>query len=289
MDANVEDAQVAADAKADKRAAEIAAYMRAGAQPVAGSIPWSTSPYLNSPLFKHAFAQRSLRRYGHDVPTTYDSTDMSRGLRDVIDLEEAQRAVDHEKTINPAFKAWVERRRLTQYSPEMLEPYRPGTLGATMRTFMVDSGLNLNFANTDSAPATDLEYMRERIGRHHDMEHMVTGFSPTPAGEHALSFMNVTCNTMAFHPELARYLSMPNIFVSAASWSRHCLNYPAGMREILEATELGIRAGKAIKRPLHMVDWEDYLDWPVEEIAADLGFARGPGAAWDITNETCLG
>jgi hypothetical protein len=67
--------------------AQEAAYMRGGAKLQGGSIPHSTSRYLNSPLFAHAWTQKSLRRNGLDVPMTYDIPDMSRALDDVQDFE----------------------------------------------------------------------------------------------------------------------------------------------------------------------------------------------------------
>jgi ubiquinone biosynthesis protein COQ4 len=265
------------------------AYMRGERHPVGGSIPHSTSKYLNSPLFVHAFTQRALRRYGHDVATTYDVPDMQRGIVDVVDLEEAERAITLEKRINPAFKAWVDRRHATHYDAADLRRYAPGTLGHAIHGFMVDSGLNINFMNEGPPPQTDLEYIRKRAGGSHDIQHIVTGFGPDPAGEQALAMMNVTGNARAFNPALARFISMPILFVSAATYARTCFNYPEGLPTILDATELGIRAGNAIRTPLILVDWEAYLDWSLDDIAADLGFERGPGAAWEITNETCLG
>lgn len=264
-------------------------YMRGDREPVAGSVPVSTSKYLNSPLFVHAFAQRSLRRYGHDVATTYDVPDMARGIADVADHAEAQAAIDLEKSTNPAFKAWIEERRMTTYDPAQIAGAAEGTLGAALYDFMVRSGLDIDFLNGETPPADEVEYVRARSAASHDIQHIVTGFDPDPAGEQALTMMNVACNAAAFNPALAQFISMPQIFVSAAAYSRTCLNYHAGLPMILEAMELGIRAGKAIKRPLVMVEWEKYLDWRLEAIAEDLGFVRGPGPAWHVSNETCLG
>ena len=266
-----------------------AAYMRGERHPVAGSIPRSTSRYLNSPLFVHAFAQRSLRRYGDDVNTTYDTPDMTRGIADVVDLEEAQGAIDLEKARNPAFRSWLERRHISHYSAQALAHHPAGTLGHAIRSFMTSSGLNINFLNEGAPPKTDVEYIRRRAGGAHDIQHIVTGFGPDPAGEQALGMMNVTCNAQGFNPVLARFISMPITFISSAGFTRACLNYPAGLPTILDAMELGIRAGKAIRTPLVLVDWEPYLDWRLDDIAADLGFERGPGKAWEATNETCLG
>lgn len=264
-------------------------YMRGDNQPVAGSVPVSTSRYLNSPLFVHAFAQRSLRRYGHDVPTTYDVPDMLRGIADVTDREEVQQAIDLEKNINPAFRAWIEARMVSRYEADALRGAKPGTLGAAVFEFITRTGLDINFLNEARESVDDVDYLRLRSGGGHDIQHIVSGFGPDPAGEHALGMMIVTCNAQAFNPVLARYANMPQIFITAAGYSRIALNYPQGLPTILEATELGIRAGRAVRMPLMMVEWERYLDWQLDDVRADLGFEPGPGQAWEVTNETCLG
>jgi len=265
------------------------AYFRSESKPVAGSVPLSTSKYLNSPLFVHAFAQRSLRRYGHDVPTTYDVPDMLRGIADVTDLEEVRQALDEEKASNPAFREWIEARRISRYRIDDLRDCGPGTLGQVIHAFMVRSGLDINFLNEDLQPEDDVDYLRMRSSGGHDIQYIVSGFGPDPAGEHALGLMNITCNSLAFNPVLARYASMPMFFITSAGYSRIYLNYPGGLPTILEAIELGIRAGRSIRMPLLMVEWESYLDWGLDAVRADLGFEPGPGDAWEVSNETCLG
>lgn len=264
-------------------------YMRGDNTPVAGSVPLSTSRFLNSPLFVHAFAQRSLRRYGHDVPTTYDVPDMIRGIADVTDREEIQVAMDQERASNPAFCAWLDARRISRYREEDLRDIAPDRLGGALHKFMKDSGLDIDFLNEDRKPLDDIDYLRMRSGGSHDIQHIVTGFGPDPAGEHALGMMNVTCNALAFNPVLARYASMPITFITAAGYARIAFNYPQGLPTILEATELGVRAGRSIRMPLLMVEWESYLDWRLEDIREDLGFEGGPGDAWKASDETCLG
>jgi ubiquinone biosynthesis protein COQ4 len=267
----------------------VSTYMRGDSEPVAGSVPMSTSRYLNSPLFVHAFAQRSLRRYGHDVPTTYDVPDMLRGIADVTDRDEVQQAIDEEKAANPAFRAWIEARKVSRYYMDDLRDCAPGTLGHAILAFMTRSGLDINFLNEEREIVDDVDYLRMRSGGGHDIQHIVSGFGPDPAGEHALGMMNVTGNALAFNPVLARFASMPMFFITSAGYSRIYLNYPGGLPTILEATELGIRAGRSIRMPLLMVEWESYLDWQLDDVRADLGFEPGPGDGWEVSNETCLG
>ena len=260
-------------------------YMRGDKVPAAGSIPMSTSRFLNSPLFTHAFTRMALRRHGDDVATTYDIPDMSRALGDVTDYAAALEGLEEEKANNPAFRDFLERRPATSFSASELREYADGTLGAEIRAFVERTGYDLEFVHKGAETLHDLDYLIKRSGQCHDIQHIVTGFGPNSAGEQALALMNVTSNAAHFNPKLAQFLSMPNIFVTSASWPRIGFNYPAGTSLFLEAVEKGIAAGRAIRMPLIMVEWENYLGWQLDEIAADLGFERGPGDAWMISNE----
>jgi ubiquinone biosynthesis protein COQ4 len=94
--------------------AEETAYIRGGVEPVVGSLPLTTSKYLNSPLFVHANSTMALRRAGADVPVTYDIPNMSRALADVADPVTWAKAIEIKKARNPGFAAWLGRRRLTR-------------------------------------------------------------------------------------------------------------------------------------------------------------------------------
>ena len=264
-------------------------YMRGDLKPTAGSVPMSTSRFLNSPLFVHAFTRMALRRHGDDVATTYDIPDMSRGLADVADYDSAVQAVEEEKANNPAFRDFLERRPSLSLNVEQLERNAPGTLGAEIAAFVRRTGFDLEFIHKKFEPKHDLDYLTKRNGQCHDIQHIATGFGPNSAGENALSLMNVTSNALHLNPQLAQFLSMPNIFVTAASWARIGFNYPGGTPIQLEAMERGIAAGRAIRMPLIMVEWEQYFDWQLDDIAADLGFQRGPGEAWDYSEAISRG
>lgn len=257
-----------------------AAYMRGGATPAAGSVPMSTSRYLNSPLFVHAFSQHALRRMGDDLPPTYDIPEMSRAIDDVTDYADWARQIEIEKLRNPEFAAWLKERKTTRYDPRTMGHYADGTLGATIRDFIENSGYDLEFIDAGMKPQNDLEYLMKRAGECHDIQHMVTGFGPNSAGEHAMLMVNVTGNARFFGPGLASHLSRSMYYLAAAGLMRNALHYAEGMPLMLEAMQLGLEAGRSIRKPLHIVNWEDYLDWQIEDIAADLGIKRGPGMAW---------
>jgi ubiquinone biosynthesis protein Coq4 len=267
--------------------AEEAAYMRGAKEPVAGSVPMSTSKYLNSPLFVHAYATMGLRRMGEDVACTYDIPTMSRGLADVADYAEAMRLLDEEKTHNPAFAAWLNRRRPIDITAKAVANCAEGTFGAALRDFMAQ-GFKVDFINNFEAK-NDLEYLMKMIGHTHDIQHIVTGFGPNHAGEHALALLNIASTYKHFSPELAGFVCAANQFVSWALLTRVSLHYRAAMPIILEATRLGIEAGQSLTTPLFMIDWDEYYDWPLERMASHLGIARGVGAAWDYTEALCTG
>jgi len=55
-------------------------------------------------------------------------------------------------------------------------------------------------------------------------------------------------------------------------------------RAILEASALGVEMAKRLKTPILMARWEDYFDWPLEEIRAHFGIEGAPPeGAWDWT------
>lgn len=266
-----------------------AAYMLGGKEPVRGSVPATTSRFLDSPLFSHAYTVLALRRYGDDVAITYDIPSMQRGLGDIMDGPGLMKALMQERAINPDFAGWLDRRRYTSWNPEALADHAPGTLGATIRNFIVDSGMTIEFVNADLEITNDIDFLFKRNGACHDIQHMVTGFGANIAGEVALALMNVTSTAASIAPELAERIYLPNLFVSSGAYMRSGLHYGAGMPILLEAIERGIAAGRALKKPLLTVEWEDYLDWPTEEIAADLGFERGPGDAWAVYDAKLTG
>jgi ubiquinone biosynthesis protein Coq4 len=267
--------------------AEEAAYMRGDQKPAAGSVPMSTSKYLNSPLFVHAYSTMGLRRMGADVPCTYDIPNMSRALSDVADYAEAARLIGEERARNPDFAAWLDRRRPLDIRPEAVAHSPEGTFGAALRDFMAQ-GFKADFVHNFEA-RNDLEYMIKMIGHTHDIQHIVTGFGPNHAGEHALALMNIASAYAKLSPELAGFVCAANQFVSWALLTRVSLHYHEGMPIILEATRRGIVAGQSLTTLLFMIDWDAYYDWPLDKLAEHLGIERGPGADWDYSEALCTG
>jgi ubiquinone biosynthesis protein COQ4 len=266
-----------------------ARYMQGDAEPATSSVLISNSRYLNNPYYREAFAQHALRRHGHDLPPTYTIPTMVKALSEVTDMREVARDLEAEKAQNPEFAAWLAARRYTTYDPAEMSHHAAGTLGAAIRDFLTASGMEMEFIHKGEAARTDLEYMAKRRVALHDIEHIVTGFGPNPAGEQALAICNVAAAARYFSPAFAQFVNAPNVWVSSSGYKRVSLHYPAALPAYMEAMQLGIAAGRALAKPLFMHSWEDDLDVQLDDIAARLGFVRGPGPAWDWTQAAATG
>jgi ubiquinone biosynthesis protein Coq4 len=262
-------------------------YMQGTKEPVTSSVLISNSKYLNNPYYRDAFAHQALRRHGHDLPPTYMVPIMMKAIVEVTDHAEAIRLIAEEKVKNPEFAAWVDARRRTSFRPDDVSHYPDGTLGAAIRVFLA-AGYNMEFIAPRAAPS-DIEYIQQaRVGTH-DIEHLVTGFGPDTAGEAALALCSIASCARYFTPTLAQFMNHASSFVSGGGYMRTSLHYHHVLPTYLEAMQLGIAAGRALKRPLFLEPWGDYLDWQLEDIAAHFGFVRGPVDAWTWTTEAASG
>jgi ubiquinone biosynthesis protein Coq4 len=266
-----------------------ARYMQGSAEPATSSVLISNSRYLNNPYYRDAYAQQALRRHGHDLPATYMVPLMIRAINEETDYAEIARLIEAEKARKPDFAAWLAERRLTSYSIDMLKHHAQGTLGATIRAFMEQPGMELEFMRKGEVVRTDLEYLGKRQTQLHDIQHMATGFGPDTAGEQALALANITATARYFTPALAQFISAHQVWVSSTGYNRTALHYHHVMPTYLDAMQQGIAMGMAIPKPLFMIQWEDYLDWQLDDIAADLGIVRGPGPAWGWTTDGASG
>ena len=264
------------------------AYMRGDQEPVAGSVANTTSVYLNSPLFKHAFNNMSLRRFGDDIATTYDIPDMVRGIADVQDWAANTRLIQAEREKNPEFAAWLDARKQLQFDRDHLASCAPGTLGHAVLEFIEESGLEMFFMRT-APPANDLEYVHKMMVNAHDMSHIVSGFGTNMAGEHGVNSMTVASIHNYFSPEFALAIGKAADMTCSTFLVNKLYNYPQGVPITIEAMTLGFAAGQAVKMPLFMVDYDPYLEMQLDDVAADLGFTRGPGKEWDKYDPLLLG
>jgi ubiquinone biosynthesis protein Coq4 len=265
-----------------------ARYMQGAKEPVTSSVLISNSKYLNNPYYRDAFAQSALRRVGNDLPFTYMIPAMVKAITEVSDHAEFFRLIAEEKLKNPDFAAWVDARRYTTYRADDLRSYADGTLGAAIRVFLEQSGMDMEFMKPKEI-TSDLQYTVQRRAAVHDIEHIVTGFGPNPAGEEALALMNIVATARYLTPALAQYFSHANCFTSISGYSRVTHHYHGALPTFMDAMQKGIAAGLALKRPMFLEEWESYLDWQLDDLAAHLGFERGPGPEWDWTSQAAMG
>jgi ubiquinone biosynthesis protein COQ4 len=263
--------------------------MQGTQEPTTSSVLISNSKYLNNPYYRDVFAQFALRRHGRDLPETYLIPQMVRAIAEVKDMAEFARLVEEEKAKKPDFAAWLNERRYTVYRPNQLLQYAEGTLGAAIRVFVEDSGMEMQFMMKDEEAESDIEYIVKRRVANHDIEHIVTGFGPYQLGESALAIMSITASANYFTPALAQHISEHSMFVSGTGYYRVSLHYPALLPHELDAMRRGIAAGQALKQALFMVQWEDYLDWKLADICNYLGFERGPAEGWAWSLEASVG
>jgi ubiquinone biosynthesis protein COQ4 len=269
--------------------ASSAKYMQGEKLPVTSSVLISNSKYLNDPYYREAYVTQALRRHGPDLPPTYMVPMMHKAIAEVSDPARFIQLVEEEKAKYPEFAQWLEARRYTSYVRDDLARHAKGTLGHAIHEFLGIPGMDMEFATRNKSADTDLEYLLKRRGSLHDIEHMISGFGPNTAGENALAMFNVTVNARFFTPELAQYLDAAIVWITSSGYNRTALHYYHVLPTYLDAMRQGITAGLEARKPLFLVQWEDYLDWQLDDIAKDLGYTRGPAAAWDWTTEAATG
>jgi ubiquinone biosynthesis protein COQ4 len=209
----------------------------------------------------------------------------------VVDYDRIEHLLAEEKKIYPEFGEWIDQRKFLHYERDDMAQYAPGTLGAELHEFLSIPGMDMKLGSGPQSAESDLDFFRNGRSRgpRHDIEHMVTGFGPNTAGENAISMVTVLCQSRFFTPELATFMNLGSVFITAAGYSRTALHYHHVLPTYLDAMHQGIEMGLAFRKPIFMVDWDDYLDWQLDDIATDLGFKRGPGQDWDWTTEAATG
>lgn len=266
-----------------------ARYLQGEKLPQTSSVLISNSKYLNNPYYRDAFAQQGLRRHTDDLPPPYMVPLMSRAITETTDFARVAELLAAEKLRIPALGAWLDAREDWKFDKAAMAKCAEGTLGHEIFKLMNIPGVNMEFASAEKAAATDIEYLQKRRSYFHDIEHIVSGFEANAAGEGALAVMNATQDSRFFTPELAQYLSAPGMWVTALGIFRNALHYHHVMPTYFDGIRQGIGAGQALRQPMFLVRWIDYVDWQLDDIAAHLGFERGPGHDWRWTTEATCG
>jgi ubiquinone biosynthesis protein COQ4 len=248
------------------------------------SLLRSTSKYLNSPLIRDLYTNEGLRRCGPDAPSTAILGEGSMAYHAVRDMERMAWLIREEAERLPEFRAFLDARHSGNITYEQTAACAPGTLGHAIK-LLLDRGFGL-YGPGERAAMSDWDYILQRRGETHEIEHILTGFpTPTMAGEIGLYLMNITSFHAYFRPELSKEIAL---YISHlwSTWTMRCvLHHPRVMPAVCDAMEKGSVVGKRISRPLFMERWEDYLDWPLTKLRAQFNIPEPGGFVGDWTWE----
>lgn len=248
------------------------------------SILISSSPYLNHPQLRQLIAQEMLRRNGADVPNTAFIPEVAQILHQLEDMPTILRLFEEEKQRLPEFRAWLERRMLSDFKAEEVKHCAPGTLGAVLYDFLANSGYRNDLFFQGMQVVDDFTYYLKERALTHDIEHMVTGLEPNHAGEIALLAANMRAFYLYFRPELASFFQRVSGYLKAKSLLKDILYYPESARMHMEAEDIGAAQGRSWKLPLMLVPWRDMIDRPLAEIREELGIIDPPPpGCWEWT------
>lgn len=251
------------------------------------SVLVSSSKYLNHPMLRALIAQEMLRRNGPDLPNTAYIPEVAQILHDLEDMPRIIELFEMEKARLPLFRQWLERRSLANFTIEETKGCAPGTLGAKIHDFMVNSGYQLDLFFQEIQVVNDFTFYLRQTALTHDIEHMITGFGPNHGGEIALLSANMHAKARYFHPELSNFFSRIAFYLKAKTTMKDGLFYPDAMVVNLEAEFMGAQQGRNWKHPLMLVDWREYVDVQIEDIRRELNITPVVDSRWDETNRLC--
>jgi ubiquinone biosynthesis protein COQ4 len=248
------------------------------------SVLISSSSYLNNAPLRALIAQEMLRRNGPDLPNTAFIPEVAQILHDLEDMPTIIRLFEEEKARLPEFKAWLDRRMLSDFKIEDVKHCKPGTLGHVIHDFLANSGYNIDYFFQGMKVDSDYTYYLKERTFTHDIEHMVTGFETNHAGEVALLNANMYGYYNYFRPELAAFFNRVSAYLKAKTIMKSSLHYPEGFKIELEAEYIGATQGRNWKMPLMMIPWRDQIDRPLDEIRAEYGITDVlPPGCWSWT------
>jgi ubiquinone biosynthesis protein COQ4 len=259
-------------------------YMEGKARPLEqfGSVLMTSSKFLNSAAMRDIYAQEGLRADGADVSATREVGKAVKAFSELTDMEEVHATLDAERQVNPVFKAWLEKRSLSDFTDDELQACGPGTLGRVLRDYLIRTGFDLNHSRKDLTPVDDYSFILKQRSMGHDLEHIVTGFEPNPIAEYA----QIVCNLRSLHnfftPAFAAEMTGMFGFIFSTAAMKVNLHYPLAMGAFLDATRWGSEMGAAMTRPLLVTDWRDFLHATVDDVRRDFNIHNvPPPGLWD--------
>lgn len=246
----------------------------------------SSSPYLNSAPLRAIIAQEMLRRNGADLPNTAYVGDVMGLISQHDDMGALVALFDSEVERLPDLKARVERRGHSNFTGQEVAGYAPGTLGAALHDFIVESGMTLGFSMPETEATSNFAFYMQEKQISHDIIHMITGFPLNHAGEFAILAAETRANCSYFKPELAAWLNRPWLYLKAKTTMQSLLFYPRASAAELEAEDFGARQGRQWKFPLTLITWRDHLDWQITDMRKAYGIEDVPeDGIWDWTTD----
>ncbi|SFR88866.1 hypothetical protein SAMN05192580_1565 [Sphingomonas jatrophae] len=260
------------DTKLQVSEADLAYYNGAAkAHTTESSTLISSSPYLNNAQLRELIAQEMLRRNGPDLPNTAFIPNVVGLMNQMEDYARITQLFEEEKARLPAFKAWLDGRKNSNFTIEETKGAEPGTLRAVIYDFLANSGYDMDHFYKGMKVETDLEFYRKERVHTHDIEHMITGFETNHGGELALLTANSRAIYRYFTPELANYMFRTQTYLRAKTIMKAGLFYPESAAQMQDFEDIGAAQGRAWKHPLFIVPFRDYLDWQVRDIREEFG------------------
>ena len=249
------------------------------------SVLVSSSKYLNHGELRNLISQEMLRRNGPDMPNTAYIPEVAQILMTLEDFGRIMQLFEEEKVRLPKFRQWCEKRALADFKKDEVKDCAPGTLGAMLYEFMVNSGYELDIFYREIQVVNDLTFYLRQTALTHDIEHMVSGFGPNHGGEVALLTANLHSKVRYFHPELASFFNRVQTYLKAKTIMKDGLYYPDAMVLNLEAEFRGAEQGRNWAYPLMLADWRAMVDWQVADIREELNITPVPEPGlWADTN-----
>lgn len=249
------------------------------------SVLVSSSKYLNNADLRHLIAQEFLRRNGADLPNTAYIPEVAQILMMLEDFPRIMQLFEEEKARLPKFREWCDKKSLADFKKDEVKDCAPGTLGAALYDFMVNSGYELDIFYREIQVVNDLTFYLRQTALTHDIEHIISGFGPNHGGELALLSANMHSKSLYFVPEMSSFFSRIAFYLKAKTVMKDGLHYPEAMTLHLEAEYRGAEQGRNWKYPIMLADWRGMTDWQIADIREELGITPvPPEGLWADTN-----
>lgn len=252
------------------------------------SVLISSSKYLNNAELRNLISQEMLRRNGPDLPNTAYIPEVAQILMMSEDFARVMELFEMEKARLPRFREWCDKKALADFKKDEVKDCAPGTLGAALYDFMVNSGYELDVFYREIQVVNDLTFYLRQAALTHDIEHIVSGFGPNHGGEIALLNANMHSRARYFHPELFGFFNRIQSYLKAKTIMKDGLHYPEASVLNLEAEYQGAVQGRNWKYPLMLADWRAMVDWQIADIREEIGVTPvPPEGLWADTNRLC--